>query len=50
MAQEEGGEWYKSIHFDKLVCRKVFFSALKGHHHERRIKRLAASKQIFEEH
>jgi hypothetical protein len=25
MAQEVGGEWYQSIHFDKLVCRKVFF-------------------------
>jgi hypothetical protein len=25
MAQEGGGEWYQSFHFDKLVCRKVFF-------------------------
>jgi hypothetical protein len=30
MAQEGGGEWYKSIHFDKLVCRKVFFFGPKG--------------------
>jgi len=29
---------------------KCSFSALKGHHHERSIKRLAASKQIFVEH
>ncbi len=50
MAQEGGEEWYKLIHFDKLVCRKVFFLALKGHHHERSIKRLAAPKQIFVEH
>ncbi len=25
-----GGEWYQSIHFDKLVCRKVFFFGPKG--------------------
>ncbi len=50
MAQEGGGEWYQSIHFDTLVCRQVFFSALKGHHHERSIKRLAASEQLFVEH
>ena len=30
MAQEGGGEWYQSIHFDKLVCRKVFFFGPKG--------------------
>ncbi len=29
---------------------KCSFSALKGHYHERSIKRLAASKQIFVEH
>jgi hypothetical protein len=30
MAQKGGGEWYQSIHFDKLVCRKVFFFGPKG--------------------
>ncbi len=30
MAQEEGRNWYQSIHFDKLVCRKVFFFGPKG--------------------
>jgi hypothetical protein len=30
MAQEGGRNWYQSIHFDKLVCRKVFFFGPKG--------------------
>jgi hypothetical protein len=30
MAQEGGGEWYQWIHFDTLVCRKVFFFGPKG--------------------
>jgi hypothetical protein len=30
MAQEGGGEWYQSIHFDMLVCRQVFFFVSKG--------------------
>jgi hypothetical protein len=30
MAQEGGQNWYQSIHFDKLVCRKVFFCGPKG--------------------
>jgi hypothetical protein len=30
MAQEGGRNWYQSIHFDKLVCRKVFFFDPKG--------------------
>jgi hypothetical protein len=30
MKTEGGGEWYQSIHFDKLSCRQVFFSGPKG--------------------
>jgi len=30
MAQEGGRNWYQSIHFDKLICRKVFFFGPKG--------------------
>jgi hypothetical protein len=30
MAQDGGRNWYQSIHFDKLVCRKVFFFGPKG--------------------
>ncbi len=30
MAQEGGGDWYQSIHFVKLICRKVLFFGPKG--------------------
>jgi hypothetical protein len=30
MKTEGGGEWYQSIHFDKLSCRQVSFSGPKG--------------------
>jgi hypothetical protein len=30
MAQEGGGEWYQSIHFDKLSCRQVSVFGPKG--------------------
>jgi hypothetical protein len=30
MAQEGCRNWYQSIHFDKLVCRKVLFFGPKG--------------------
>jgi hypothetical protein len=30
MAQEGGRNWYQSTHFDKLVCREVFFLGPKG--------------------
>jgi hypothetical protein len=30
MAKEGGQNWYQSIHFDKLVCRQVFFFVPKG--------------------
>jgi hypothetical protein len=30
MKTEGGGEWYQSIHFNKLSCRQVFFFGPKG--------------------
>jgi hypothetical protein len=30
MKTEGGGEWYQSIHFNKLSCRQVFFFSPKG--------------------
>jgi hypothetical protein len=30
MKTEGGGEWYQSIHFNKLSCRQVIFFGPKG--------------------